>query len=106
MSYGFEILKEVGTKTSVVRAGKSNLFLSSLFREAFVNTTGVNLELYDTNGAQGAALGAGVGVGAFQSVDEALAGLRLIEQEAPEKSKQQQYQEAYQEWKRCLPSRL
>ena len=42
-----------------IRAGKANLFLSPLFLEAFVNATGVPVELYQNDGSVGAALGSG-----------------------------------------------
>ena len=54
------------------------MFLSPLFREAFVNTIGARLELYDTDGAKGAALGAGVGAGIYGSFEEAFKGLKII----------------------------
>jgi xylulokinase len=78
LNYGFEILKDMGLKSEVIKAGHANMFLSPLFREAFVNTTGVKLELYDTNGAMGAAIGAGVGAGIFGSFEQAFKGLKII----------------------------
>jgi len=78
------------------------MFLSPLFREAFVNTIGARLELYDTDGAKGAALGAGVGAGVFKNFKEAFKGLNVIATEAPDKSKSEQYQDAYTHWKSQL----
>jgi xylulokinase len=100
--YGFDLLSEMGVSTRAIKAGETNLFLSPVFREAFVNTMDVKLELYDTNGAMGAALGAGVGAGIYSSIPEALAGLNKRGEIIAEKEKIQKYQEAYKEWKNKL----
>lgn len=102
LRYGFDVLQSMGLKTTVIRAGHANMFLSPLFREAFVNTIGAPVELYNTDGATGAALGAGVGAGIFTSMKEAFKGLTIIKEEVPEANKSQQYQKAYERWKTQL----
>lgn len=102
LNYGFEILQGMGLKSAVIKAGDANMFLSPLFREAFVNTTGVRLERYDTDGAKGAALGAGVGAGIYHSFEEAFRGLKVLGSEEPDAIKQQQYEGAYHLWKQKL----
>ncbi len=106
LKYGFEILQGMGLKTNVIRAGHANMFLSPLFREAFVNTIGARVELYDTDGAKGAALGAGVGAGVYSSFEEAFKGLHLIQSEDPKQNLKDQYNEAYQRWKKILNNYL
>jgi xylulokinase len=100
MRLGYDIVQSISSASSVIRAGKSNLFLSPLFREAFVNTLRVPLELYETNGATGAALGAGVGANVYASTEEAMAGLNRLEVIEPDPSKEEQYEQVYQEWKK------
>jgi xylulokinase len=102
LNYGFEILQSMGLKSEVIRAGHANMFLSPLFREAFVNTTGVRLERYDTEGAKGAALGAGVGAGIYPSFEDAFKGLKRIGSEEPENNLREQYLKAYELWKERL----
>jgi xylulokinase len=102
LKYGFDILQGMGLKTKVIRAGNANMFLSPLFREAFVNTIGARVELYDTDGAKGAALGAGVGAGVFKDFKEAFKGLHIIDSEDPNTGKAEQYQSAYTHWKSQL----
>ncbi len=102
LRYGFDILKEMGVATHVIRAGKANLFLSPLFREAFANTIGVNLELYDTDGATGAALGAGLGAGIYKSPAEALASLGIPDLIQPQSHLVEPYNRAYESWKKIL----
>ncbi|MBS1505831.1 MAG: carbohydrate kinase [Bacteroidetes bacterium] len=101
-NYGFEILSAMGVSTQTIKAGDGNLFLSPVFREAFVNTMNVKLELYDTNGAIGAALGAGVGAGIYDSIPQALAGLNKRSEIIPVKEKAELYKEAYIRWKNKL----
>lgn len=102
LRYGFDILSEMGLKTKVIRAGNANMFLSPVFREAFVNTLDTQLELYDTDGAKGAALGAGVGAGIYSSSAEAFRGLTRIKGEDPKANKREQYLKAYSRWKKIL----
>ena len=68
LKYGFNVLKGMGLETKVIRAGNANMFLSPLFRKAFVNTINARLELYDTDGAKGAALGGRRGSGRLRIV--------------------------------------
>jgi xylulokinase len=102
LKYGFDVLQEMGLKTKVIRAGNANMFLSPLFREAFVNTIDARLELYDTDGSKGAALGAGVGAGIFNSFEEAFKGLHIIRSEEPSNKLKAPYEEAYQQWSTIL----
>ena len=106
LAYGFDILKGIGLSTNVIRAGRSNMFLSPLFREAFVNTIGAQLELYDTDGAKGAALGAGVGSGVFSNLKQAFAGLKKLHTEEPVKQIADQYQDSYNNWLKHLNDKL
>jgi xylulokinase len=102
LKYGFDILTQMGIKASIVRAGLSNMFLSPLFREAFVNTLNVPLELFETNGAAGAAVGAGVGSGVYKSFDEAFKGLTKLKDELPKRELHNQYLESYNSWRQDL----
>lgn len=102
LKYGFDVLQEMGLKSDVIRAGHANMFLSPVFREAFVNTIGAPLELYNTDGATGAAIGAGVGAGIFADFQEAFRGLKIIAQTEPVRDSQAKYAEAYNAWKNQL----
>ncbi len=63
----------------MIRAGQTNMFLSPIFRETLANCTGVGIELYETDGAQGAARGAAVGAGLYASFREAFISLSKSE---------------------------
>lgn len=102
LKYGFGIMKDMGLNLNTVKAGKANMFLSPLFREAFVNMNNVVLELYDTDGAQGAARGAGIGAGIYSNAGEAFAGLEKLSSFEPESSKIEAYKEVYGNWQQAL----
>lgn len=102
LKYGFDVLREMGIETSVIRAGHANMFLSPVFREAFVNIIGAPLELYNTDGATGAAIGAGIGAGIFDSREAAFKGLKTIQVEEPQAGLVGQYEAAYEKWKTQL----
>ncbi len=97
--YGMEIMMNMGLTLKTVRAGRSNMFLSNVFAEAFSNTTGAVLELFNTDGAQGAARAAGIGAGIFANEKEAFAGLKILQKVEPQQALQIQYQESYENWK-------
>ena len=98
LKFGFDIMKDIGMKMKVVKAGEANMFLSPVFREGFVNTNNVILELYNTDGSQGAARAAGVGAGLYADFHEAFKGLEVRQRVEPDISLQKQYEDQYQEW--------
>lgn len=97
--YGMEIMEEMGMEFKTIHAGKANLFLSPLFREALATLTGSRIELYDTDGAAGAARGAGMGAGIYHDSAEAFAGLTHVESTLPQAELSGAYEEAYERWK-------
>jgi xylulokinase len=101
--YGLDIMRENGMNPTVIRAGKSNLFLSELFTKTFVNITGVPVELYKNDGSVGAALGAGIGAEVFASQTEAFQHMHPLELIEP---KTQQLEPVYQQWKALLQTQL
>jgi xylulokinase len=98
MKYGFDLMKDLGVVPSVIRAGHANMFLSEVFTETMVNVTQVPVEMYDTHGAKGAALGSGVGAGVFANIAEAMAGLTLLKVIEPNVSQKEEYAAAYENW--------
>jgi xylulokinase len=105
-SYGIDIMKQTGINAKVIRAGKANMFLSPIFRETLSGITGATIELYDTDGAQGAAKGAGIGAGIYKSFPEAFATLKKIDVIEPNKANADAYQAAYQNWIKELNKQL
>lgn len=102
LTFGFRIMQDMGMDLKTVKAGKANMFLSPIFRKTFVHMNKVVLELYDTDGAQGAARGAGIGVGLFKTEGEAFEGLELLETLEPNQHFYEPYEEVYSHWKNQL----
>ncbi|MDY3068757.1 MAG: FGGY family carbohydrate kinase [Parabacteroides sp.] len=100
--YGMEIMSNMGIDISVIRAGHANMFLSPIFCEALAGVTGAVIELYDTNGAVGAAKGAGIGAGIYKSPEEAFSSLKKIDIVEPDGFKANDYCGAYETWKERL----
>ena len=101
LEYGLKVMRQMGVQTQTVRAGHANLFLSPLFRTAFANITGATIELYDTDGAQGAARGAGIGAGIYD-FNSAFNGLTRLQTIEPTAEAQTQYTELYENWEKSL----
>ncbi|MCW3114237.1 MAG: Xylulokinase [Segetibacter sp.] len=102
--YGVDIMRENGMNPTIIRAGKSNMFLSPLFTEAFVNATGVPVELYESDGSVGAAIGAGIGAKAFVNEQEAFSKMKPLQLVEP--NDQQTYNALYRDWKKVLEMHL
>jgi len=104
-NYGINIMHEMDMRPKVLRAGQANLFLGPVFRETLAQVAGVTIELYNTDGSQGAARGAGLGVKQYKSREEMFKGLerlKVIESKSSEKAK---YTELYEKWA-CALNRI
>ncbi len=100
--YGMDIMNEMGIDIQVIRVGNSNMFQSPIFREALACVTGTVIEVFDTNGAIGAAKGAGIGAGVYHSPEEAFASLKKIDVIEPDGLKANSYCGAFDIWKERL----
>jgi xylulokinase len=103
--YGMDIMETMGVNTKVIRAGKANMFLSPLFRQTLANLAGATIELYDTDGALGAARGAAVGAGIWNSPQEAFDNLSKLETITPN-NEENIINEHYEDWKLQLDKLL
>ncbi len=106
MRYGIDIMREMGLKANVIRAGKANLFLSPLFRQTLASLCDVTIELYNTDGALGAARGAALGAGYYSSREEAFRSLKRIESITPIAEDREALEAAYEAWLKQLKSQL
>ena len=102
--YGLDIMRENGLCPTIIRAGKSNLFLSDIFLQSFVNTTGVAVELYANDGSVGAALGAGIGAGIFKTSGDAFRKFTPLKKIEPNNI--ELYDKLYLDWKKLLEKNL
>lgn len=104
--YGIDIMRGTGLKPKVIRAGYANLFLSPVFRQTLSTLCDVKIELYNTDGALGAARGAALGAGLYKSREEAFATLRCIDSVSPDPMVKDVLEVRYSEWRNELLSRL
>ncbi|CAM3738805.1 xylulokinase [Sphingobacterium prati] len=102
--YGLDIMRENGLYPQMIRAGNANLFLSPVFRDAFVGATNVPVEVYDHDGSVGAAMGAGIGNGYYANFTEAFKSLKPVYTVEPQHV--EQYEENYQQWKEILKIKI
>ncbi len=102
--YGLDIMRENGMNPRIIRAGKTNLFLSDVFTRSFVNSTQVAVEFYNGDGSLGAALGAGIGAGIYKDVSAAFSNRKPIGSVEP--PNQNIHEELYQNWKEFLNEKL
>jgi len=106
LNYGLGIMREMGIQLTTVKAGNANMFLSPLFAEAFATVTQTTVQLYNTDGSQGAARGAGIGAGVYKSPDDAFAGLEPVKTIEPNEKLASAYQQAYAGWEEVLEQQL
>lgn len=103
--YGMEVMESIGMKINRIHAGHANMFLSPIFRDTLAGVSGAIIDLYDTDGAVGAAKGAGIGAGIYRDNTEAFASLVKLDEIHPA-SDRTPYIDAYARWKKCLQATL
>lgn len=96
--YGLDIMRTLGLAPEVIRAGAANLFLSPLFRQTLATLTGARIELFNTDGALGAARGAALGAGYYRTRGEAFASLRRLETVEPVAADREVLERCYGAW--------
>ena len=104
--YGMDIMKGMGMELNKIHAGKANMFLSDIFRNTLASTSGAVIELYETDGAAGAAKGAGMGCGIYKDKNEAFSSLKKLAVIEPDTKNTSDYMEAYSRWKEILKTTL
>lgn len=101
LALGIEIMRDMGMACHSVKAGHANMFLSPVFRQVFAAVTQCEVDLYETDGASGAARGAAIGAG-LSSQAQAFAGLQSLAQIKPDAALQAQYADLFAAWKAGL----
>jgi len=101
--YGMEVMKATGIEIKTIRAGYANMFMSDVFCRTLAGVSGATIELYDTDGALGAARGAGLGAGIYRSFGEAFQTLEKQNEFFPDNGN---YAEIYALWKKHLDRAL
>lgn len=102
LHYGAEIMQKMGVNLTTIRAGYANMFLSDMFATTFANISNCAVELYNTDGALGAARGAGVGAGYYANFESCFKGMHVLKRIEPDHGVQQRVGDAYHRWKNGL----
>ena len=106
LNYGLGIMRDMGMELQTVKAGCANMFVSPLFAEAFATVTNVVVQLYNTDGSQGAARGAGIGAGVYADAEAAFVGLAPVKTVVPNDKLTAGYLQAYGNWESILKNEL
>lgn len=104
--YGIDVMRDMGIRPNVIRAGKANMFLSHLFRSTLSTLCDARIELFDTDGALGAARGAALGAGLYSSSEEAFTNLNKVGEVVPASEWKTALEDSYQAWKDELENSL
>ena len=105
LAYSLEQVAAINAPVNTIRAGYANMFLSELFASTFATVAAAPIHLYDSDGARGAAMAAGVGAGLItqQQAVSSLQARKLVE---PSASMAEPLQAAYTAWKQQLEKLL
>lgn len=95
--YGIKFLKDMGLEIKSMRVGNDNMFRSEVFSTTISTLLGIDLEVFDTTGAVGAALASGHGCGIFRTIESAMKEVKPLKTFRPT-SNATAYKEAYASW--------
>ena len=104
--YGINILNDLAVNPKVIRAGMANMFLSDTFRKTIATLSGAEIQLYNTDGALGAARASAYGAGFYNSFDEAFKDLECLKTVEPDLKNENEYKSAYEKWNIKLQQKL
>lgn len=104
--YGIKCMKELGLSPSVIKVGNDNMFQSTVFATTIATLTNAEIQVKETNGAIGAAIGAGYGSGQIKSLKDAFVEEKIIKKYNADDSNKGAYQKAYDNWLTVLETKL
>ena len=81
---GIQILQEMGLHLDSIRVGNDNMFQSAIFAKTIATLLGIQIDVYDTTGAIGAAMAGGVAIGVYADLEEAFGKLIPFKKYGPE----------------------
>lgn len=103
---GMEVMESMGMSVATVHAGYANLFLSDVFTQTLSDISGTEIRLCETDGADGAARGAGVGAGIYASAEKAASTIRLLRTVRPSEATGEAAKAGYRLWTARLEQQL
>ncbi len=100
---GLELFSKSPSQLTKIRVGQNNLFLSNCFSYAIACLANCPIEFYQTDGATGAARGAALGDGFYDSCQQAFSQCDPISYIEPDSSNREKYLSALSHWKKNFP---
>nr|WP_299167822.1 FGGY family carbohydrate kinase [uncultured Allomuricauda sp.] len=98
--YGIELMKSDGIEAKVIRAGNDNLFRSEIFANTIATLIQQEIEIYNTTGAVGAARACTIASNGYDTFSSFMKNDHVMTY-MPFKDREQ-YQKAYNDWKKEL----
>ena len=99
--YGIEAMRDLGVSAEMIKVGNDNLFQSEAFAMTISNLLGCQIEMIDTTGAVGAAKASRIGIGDYDTIDDAIDSTEAIKTYVPHEDNGS-YIHAYENWKETL----
>lgn len=106
MAYGIEMLSATGINAHKLKAGYANMYLSDVFTTSLVNAANVAVDLLESDGSFGAALGSGLGIGYYHSAKETISNIKRISTYEPKVELISKTLDAYSYWKESIMQRI
>lgn len=103
--YGVDCILENGLPIHTLKAGYANLFLSPVFTQILSDLLNLEIIIYDTNGATGAARGALLGA-KYRTKEELFEKLTVVKRYSPNAEHHKEYIQLYNDWKNTLNQQL
>ena len=102
-AYGMERMAAAGVAVHSLRTGHDNMFRSSVFSAALSDISGIPIDIYETTGAAGAAMGAAHGAGLIPTLDS-ISGIMAPVAHIEPKPAAEALIQNYTHWKKALIS--
>lgn len=96
-AYGARIYDELGVPVNLMKVGNDNMFQSSIFSNTVATLSQTPIEVYQTSGASGAAIGAAYGAGLSDTLNEAFAQMKPETRYEPQEDASP-YQKLFERW--------
>jgi len=99
--YGIKAMHDLGVYPNNIKVGNDNLFQSETFAQTICNLLNCNIEMMNTTGAIGAAKASRVGLGDFNSAEDAIDSTETIKTYKPINTNGE-YNDAFENWEKTL----
>ncbi len=98
---GIQIMRDMGLSVDILRVGNDNMFQSEVFSSTLATLVRSEIQVLESSGAIGAAKAAGVSVGFYGSIGEAVRNQEEVKRYTPI-ADSGLYEEAYDRWEKHL----